>query len=271
MMENNVFRRCDRITAKNKYGENDEYIIFNNEKYVWCGCGVSGRAYVSINPIRIQNKNGEYRDKKCILKIMPFYDDEIYNVNRFDNEVNTQRKAAEHNIGPTIYDFGKNINIHSDDSPFEFKENSHYCQFNKLHYILMEYYDKNDGWKQLKAFELKNHTNGLCSFVKKMVKYAGIVNLTDPAAHFFYHPVYGYRMIDYDAVVDIKLNNSLKNKNDNDILKEIEESLLIKCSVKFGPVTRSRTTQRYNPLSGRPSYKGGKRKKTYKKIRRTKK
>jgi hypothetical protein len=222
------YNRCTAITPINKSKMFDSIIIYNNNLYKVIGTGVSGRTYVSVDKINI---NGDF--KKCLIKIIPPYDtDAPYNENMFDKEVELQKIAAKYGIGPTIYKFKKNIDPFSLNSPFKFQKNSYFCQFKTLHYILMEYYDTNDGWRHIELFELKNHTIGICNLLRRLILQGGIINRIDPRNHFYFHIDYnfrkmdknkGYRMIDYGAAEKID-----KNDIDN-IMTSLEDTLLIKC------------------------------------------
>jgi hypothetical protein len=267
-MAENSFRRCVTVTSKNPYGENDEEIMFKGDKYVWCGSGVSGRTYISLYPLMINGKN-----EKRLIKIIPYYEDEPYDKLRFENEIQLQTMAANKGLGPKIYEYGMDINLHSQDCPFQFQaHNSSYCQFSKMNYILMEYYDKDNKWKQLKYFEIKSHENGVCLLMNQLVNEVGIINTIDPAAHIFYHPVHGYRMIDYDAA------ERIENKDKDKRMEELSEMLNISCKIKssYGPartsnIRRSERLKRTKPYGGkRTTHKRKVRhhKKTYRRYRR---
>ena len=67
----------------------------------------------------------------------------------------------------------------------------------------MEYYNPEDGWRQLLPWELTtdDHEDGVRHLMWRLIHEAGVVNVEDVAAHIFYNEEHGYRMIDYDNAI----------------------------------------------------------------------
>jgi hypothetical protein len=259
----NPFYRCTRVRNRNRNEPADEAVVFKGQTYTWCGCGVSGHAYLS-------EPNGNPRR---MLKIIPTEEDS--DVAPFLNEVDCQKKAAAHELGPAVYDSGVKVPLQDPQGPFEFlTPESHFCQFAVVNFILMDYYDKNDGWKQLPAYSLDSHRVGIIKLLDDLVNRAEVINLMDPRSHFFYHPIHGYRMIDYGAAVPVLDKSTFHNKSNRNIqalVKEREQEINrkltdildfpVSITIKWkknsihGKARKPRTFQRSSPYSMRASRK----------------
>lgn len=253
-----TYQTCQNTPAYDPSAEFDEFIQFKGNLYTWSGAGQYGRAYSSVEPIAIQGTN---QPQRILIKLMPYLLDSNHAERQlqFDKEVELQTRAAQHQCGPTVYETGKEILLHSPDSPFQFQPNSPYCHYTHANYMLMEYYDKNDGWTSLGAYQILGNPN-MCNFIlNRLYKMARVVVSRDAAGHFFYHPQKGYRMIDYgqaepaeDVSMDIFLNH-------------IKESLNIVCEIKenkpsYGKANPPRKMNRSNRTRRKPyTRKGGKR------------
>lgn len=262
-----TYQPCKEITKKDANAELDEFIIFKGNLYTWSGGGQFGRAYHSVEPILIQ---GKYQ--KTLLKIMPYYDDDPYDKEHFDNEIIVQTRAAQYGLGPVIYESEKEITLHSSESSLLFPPNSPYCQYHKFNYILMEYYDisHTGGWKQLRAFELTRHSSHICKLIMQLIIYAKISIPADAASHFFYHPYHGYRMIDFGGskpIETIDRNEHIDDLESNPLYGCANLKQMIKTAEapSYGKSTSARITrsqQRKKPYS-----RGGKRNRNHRTLR----
>lgn len=242
-----AYQICQSTPPFNEHAELDEFIQFKGHLYTWAGAGMYGRAYSSVEPLAVQGTN---QLQKVLIKFIPYLPDPS-NTERqiqFDKEVELQTRAAQHQCGPIVYETGKGILLHAPDSPFEFQPNSPYCHYTHADYILMEYYDKVDGWTSLPSYQILGN-NFMCDFVvNQLYKTAHVVVSRDAAGHFFYHPQKGYRMIDYgqaEAAEDVPMEN---------FLEFIKESLNMTCE----------TTNK------KPSYRKANRQSRMKRVQRVK-
>lgn len=255
-MSDQSYQHCTEIGKKNPYAEFDEYVMFNGNIYKWSGGGQFGRAYHSIQPIYMNGKHNH-----LLLKIMPYYNDDPYDQEHFDNELLVQSRAAKHGLGPTIYESGKEIPIHSPESPLQFPINSPYCQYHKFNYLLMDYYDVSPegGWEQLKAYQLANnkHSPYICNLIIRLIKIAHISIPTDAASHFFYHPIHGYRMIDYGGsypIETIDKDKHLADLQNNNIYGCYK--LIKQFETPYGQATKVAERRRSTRLLTNPYQKG---------------
>ena len=270
-----TYQQCEAHIQKNPYAEMDEFIMFKGNLYQWSGGGQFGKAYFSVDPQMIQGKQ-----QRVLLKIMPYYEDNPYDHAHFDNEILVQKRAAYYNLGPAIYEYDKEQLIHSPESLLRFPPNSPYCQFHKYNYVLMEYYDVSPegGWKQILAYQLRSHYHFICELIAKLISLAKISIPRDAASHFFYHPQYGYRMIDYGD------SKPIETIDQDEHIKEIEANEIYGCSnltkkvrdlirPSHGPVTRSMTkkaAKAKNRNAGKPYARGGRKRHHKSKTRRIK-
>lgn len=251
-----TYQTCQHTPPYNRYAELDELIQFKGNLYTWSGAGQFGRAYSSVEPLAIQGTN---QPQKVLIKLIPYLPDSSNNEReiRFDKEVELQTRAAQYQCGPVVYETGKGILLHTPESPFQFQPNSPYCHYTHADYMLMEYYDKEEGWTSLPSYQIMGNNN-MCDFVvNQLYTKARVVVSRDAAGHFFYHPQKGYRMIDYgqaEAAEDVPMEN---------FLEFIKEFLDMTCNTKkssYGKAPRQGTIKRNQRKARTPySRKGGKR------------
>jgi hypothetical protein len=216
----------------------DEFVIFKGMRYVHLGAGVSGITYISDDLIE---------GNKHLIKIVP-YDGKVQKnrkriVNtRFTNEVAYQNMAARKGLGPKVYEFSRYGVNPSDSDLFRFIDHSYFCQYAFINYMEMEYYNPDDGWRQLLPWELTtdDHEDGVRHFMWRLIYEAGVVNLEDVASHIFYNEEHGYRMIDYDHAMIVG------NKDKDELLQNIltklglQDNNAVKKSRKMGGTRRIR-------------------------------
>lgn len=205
-------QKCTKI-PRDKTIPMDEFVYFKGMRYTHLGAGVSGITYISDDLID---------GKIHLIKIVPYESNvqkrtkRIVNT-RFTNEVAYQNMAANKDLGPKVYEFSRyGVNL-SDSDLFKFIGNSYFCQYSFINYIEMEYYNPDDGWRQLLPWELTtdDHEDGVRHFMWRLINEAGVVNLEDVAAHIFYNEEHGYRMIDYDHAIFVG------NKDKDELLQDI--------------------------------------------------
>lgn len=249
-----AYQVCQSHPPHDPNAEFDEFIQFKGNLYTWSGAGQYGRAYSSVEPLEIQGAANQRQ--KVLIKLMPYLSDPN-NAERqaqFDKEVELQMRAAQHQCGPVLYETGTGILLHSPDSPFQFQPNSPYCHYTHANYMLMEYYDRNEGWTSLPAYRIIGNTS-LCDFiVNRLYTLARVVVSRDAAGHFFFHPQKGYRMIDYGQA------ELAENVPMRDFLEQIKESLTLDCvksPSSYGKVKTQKNKK--NPYSKKKPIKGGKR------------
>ena len=169
-------------------------------------------------------------------------------------EVEFQNKAAEHNLGPKIYEHGfsgesipfTGIHEYDDDNDGERKQIPfHFVK--PFYYIIMEYYSKKNGWKgpvyvsDPKLSKISNN-DLFYQFIHKLIFEAHIANIIDPIMHFYYHPVHGLRMIDYGRCIDCKTIGE-KQYALNEMMKSLE--------IKEKPNSASKSHMTHNSRSRR--------------------
>lgn len=253
-----TYQVCQSNPPHDPYAELDEFIQFKGNLYTWSGAGQYGRAYSSVEALEIQGTNER---KKLLIKLIPYLPDPN-NTERqvqFDKEVELQTRAAQHQCGPIMYETGKEILLHSPDSPFQFQPNSPYCHYTHANYMLMEYYDKEDGWRSLPSYEMIGNKS-MCDFiVNRLYHIARVVASRDAGGHFFYHPQKGHRMIDYgqaEPAEDVPMER---------FLEQIKETLNISCEVnhkksaygKAKSQSKTRNNTPYKKRINRKPRKGG--------------
>ena len=112
-------------------------------------------------------------------------------IQKCEKEVAYQSRAAYFGLAPKIFHSG-----------FINKNDSFLYPDDKIpyYYILMENLSEDNGWEQAYANE---NPELFCSFINDLVDKAGIINIEDPDAHFFYNEREDrLLMIDYDRCVE---------------------------------------------------------------------
>jgi hypothetical protein len=112
-------------------------------------------------------------------------------IQKCEKEVAYQSRAAYFGLAPKIFHSG-----------FINKNDSFLYPDDKIpyYYILMENLSEDNGWEQAYATE---NPELFCSFINDLVDKAGIINIEDPDAHFFYNEREDrLLMIDYDRCVE---------------------------------------------------------------------
>jgi len=112
-------------------------------------------------------------------------------IQKCEKEVAYQSRAAYFGLAPKIFHSG-----------FINKNDSFLYPDDKIpyYYILMENLSEDNGWEQAYANE---NLELFCSFINDLVDKAGIINIEDPDAHFFYNEREDrLLMIDYDRCVE---------------------------------------------------------------------
>jgi hypothetical protein len=112
-------------------------------------------------------------------------------IQKCEKEVAYQSRAAYFGLAPKIFHYG-----------FINKNDSFLYPDDKIpyYYILMENLSEDNGWEQAYANE---NPELFCSFINALVDKAGIINIEDPDAHFFYNEREDrLLMIDYDRCVE---------------------------------------------------------------------
>lgn len=224
-------QKCTKI-PRDKTIPIDEFVYFKGMRYTHLGAGVSGITYISDNLI-----NGE----KHLIKIVPYEGKvqkkmERIDNTRFTNEVAYQKMAANKGLGPIVYEFSRyGVNL-SDSDLFTFIGNSYFCQYLVINYIEMEYYNPDDGWRQLLPHELitDDHEDGVRHLMWRLINEAGVVNLEDVDAHIFYNEEHGYRMIDYDHATIVG------NKDKDELLRKVLTKLRLQYNNANGDVNKRR-------------------------------
>ena len=205
-----------------------------DNKLRYIGYSKSKGHWITIDPENINDtydtyeflNNGAtalvYWNKNRIVKIIRgseyIIDDRVF-IRKCQKEINYQIKAASHELAPSVYHHG-----------FVSKEKSVFFGL-PYYYVIMDYLSELAGWKQIFA---DDNPPLFCEYINKLVDNAGLININDPNAHFFYNKKKKHlMMIDYGNCIECK--------------EKMAETLGIKCSFDI------RKRKASGPPSGPPS------------------
>ena len=172
-----------------------------------------------------------------------------------EKEIEYQHRAADNGLGPRIYigQYGFVPKEHS----FYSKDESPYF------YIIMEYLSEKNGWKHI--FIGDKPDSVFCNYIQELVSKTGLINVTDPQAHFYYNDKKDkLYMIDYGNFKECGKHSV------SECIELMSSALGIKCVSKQTKSAKS-TKSTKSTKSGGYTKQLQKRKKTYTQRRHKKK
>jgi hypothetical protein len=176
----------------------------DEEPLKYIGYSMAKKKWIIIKPANRRSDTYEFLNSgatslvyfnKASNRVVKIIRGSEYDTNEFiqkcEKEVAYQSRAAYFGLAPKIFHSG-----------FINKNDSFLYPDDKIpyYYILMENLSEDNGWEQAYANE---NPELFCSFINDLVDKAGIINIEDPDAHFFYNEREDrLLMIDYDRCVE---------------------------------------------------------------------
>jgi hypothetical protein len=176
----------------------------DEEPLKYIGYSMAKKKWIIIKPANRRSDTYEFLNSgatslvyfnKASNRVVKIIRGSEYDTNEFiqkcEKEVAYQSRAAYFGLAPKIFHSG-----------FINKNDSFLYPDDKIpyYYILMENLSEDNGWEQAYATE---NPELFCSFINDLVDKAGIINIEDPDAHFFYNESEDrLLMIDYDRCVE---------------------------------------------------------------------
>lgn len=230
----------------------------DEEPLKYIGYSMAKKKWIIIKPANRRSDTYEFLNSgatslvyfnKASNRVVKIIRGSEYESNEFiqkcEKEVAYQSRAAYFGLAPKIFHSG-----------FINKNDSFLYPDDKIpyYYILMENLSEDNGWEQAYATE---NPELFCSFINDLVDKAGIINIEDPDAHFFYNEREDrLLMIDYDRCVECV--------NPYQCKIEMAQALGLPC-FSGGIKRRKRTIKRRNTNKRSKKRKTARRKsKTYK-------
>ena len=209
----------------------------DEEPLKYIGYSMAKKKWIIIKPANRRSDTYEFLNSgatslvyfnKASNRVVKIIRGSEYDTNEFiqkcEKEVAYQSRAAYFGLAPKIFHSG-----------FINKNDSFLYPDDKIpyYYILMENLSEDNGWEQAYANE---NPELFCSFINDLVDKAGIINIEDPDAHFFYNEREDrLLMIDYDRCVECV--------NPYQCKIEMAQALGLTCF--SGGIKRSKTTKKW--------------------------
>ena len=225
------------------------------KEFVFIGSGVYGVVYGNEQIMRV-------------IKIMTVNNVGNFTTEKYDDEVDKQKKASTFDLAPRIYNSGitNSVLLNNGDD---------------FYYIEMDYLSERSGWEYVHSQDRVIINDLFCKFINTLIDRAGLCNKHDPEGHFYYNKglkkiyMIDYGNVDYcDEITNCKsdckkimfqkLELKCDHKPETDILhRTLKHNKSFKSSVR----SSLRSSLRSNKKGGRKVKKIN-RKKTCKKYKR---
>lgn len=182
-----------------------------------------------------------------VIKIMTVNNSGKFTTEKYDEEVDKQKKASDFDIAPKIYNSGitKSASLNNGDD---------------FYYIEMDYLSERYGWEYVHSQDRDKINDLFCNFINTLIDDADLCNKHDPEGHFYYNKQLNkIYMIDYG---NVDYCDNIKCKSD--CKKIMFKKLELKCEDKPSTDVLHRTLKRKESFKSLRSIRSNKKGKNIK-------